>query len=215
VQPTVEIRDRNDLPVAGAVVLFAVRGRGATFANGVRQLSVTTNLGRATVSELTPIGRGTLEIQVSANYQGQAATATIHQTNFASAAEAAKAGRMPPQSGSTSTTTASAAGGVVGGLSRLALAGIVGGAAAGTGIAVAVARRGDRTGEAMPTVPPSSGMRARGELDLPCSSRYLARRQADLRLSARQWRWSFLTPRSRPLPAARRAVFSQRRAARS
>jgi hypothetical protein len=151
VKPTVEVRDRNDLPAAGAAVVFVVRGRGATFANGARQLSVTTDsLGRATVSELTPIGKGTVEIQVSANYQGQAATATIHQTNFATAAEAAKAGRMPAQSGqsatsgstgtTTATTTAGAAGGAGGGLSGLAIAGIIGGAAAGTAVGVAAVR---------------------------------------------------------------------------
>src|SRR5436305_9852927 len=71
VKPTVEVRDRNDLPVAGALVRFAVRSRAAAFNNGVRELSLTTDsLGRATVSELTPLGKGTIEIQVNASYQG-------------------------------------------------------------------------------------------------------------------------------------------------
>src|SRR5262249_35962513 len=142
-----------DLPVSGAVVLFAVRGRGAAFGNGARQLSVTTDsLGRATVGQLTPIGKGTVDIQVSASFQGQTATAMIHQTNFATAAEATRAGRTPAQTGqsaatgSTGTTTAAAGGaaGGGGGLSGLAIAGIVGGAAAGTAVGVAAARGGSK-----------------------------------------------------------------------
>jgi hypothetical protein len=166
VAPTVEVRDRNDLPVAGAVVLFALRGRGgASFANGARQVSLTTNsLGRATVSELTPIGKGTVEIQVSASFQGQTATATIHQTNFATATEAAKAGKMPTQAGQSATTgttsTTTAAGGAAGGgLSGLAIAGIIGGAAAGTAIGVAAARGGNKApaNSTVPANPPSTG----------------------------------------------------------
>lgn len=42
VAPVVEVRDRNDQPVAGAVVSFAIRGGRATF-NGARTLSVATN----------------------------------------------------------------------------------------------------------------------------------------------------------------------------
>jgi PKD repeat protein len=156
VKPTVEVRDRNDLPVAGALVRFAIRGRAAAFNSGVRELSLTTDtIGRATVSELTPLGKGAVEIQVNASYQGQTAAATIHQTNFVNAAQAAQAGKMPAQSGqsastgstgtTTATTTAGAAGGAGGGLSGLAIAGIVGGAAAGTAAAVAVTRSGDST----------------------------------------------------------------------
>jgi PKD repeat protein len=154
VKPTVEVRDRNDLPVAGAVVTFAIRGRGASFANGVRQITAPTNsLGRATVNELTPLGKGAIDIDVTASYQGQVAAATIHQTNFASAAAAAHAGKASApggqsaatgSTGSTGTaTTAAAAVGGGAGLSGLAIAGIVGGAAAGAATAVAVARSGD------------------------------------------------------------------------
>jgi hypothetical protein len=61
VKPVVEVRDRNDLPVAGVSVRFAIDGQGAVFNNGLRQLIVTTNnLGRATVSQLSPLGRGAL-----------------------------------------------------------------------------------------------------------------------------------------------------------
>ena len=53
VAPIVEVRDRNDQPVAGAVVTFTIRGRAATFARGARTLTVTTNSGgQATTFEL-------------------------------------------------------------------------------------------------------------------------------------------------------------------
>src|SRR5690349_17116953 len=89
VKPTVEVRDRNDLPVAGAVVRFGIRSRATTFVNGARELTLTTDsLGRATVTALTPARTGPFEIDVNASYQGQTATTTIHQTNFADAAQA-------------------------------------------------------------------------------------------------------------------------------
>src|SRR5262245_2785554 len=70
VAPLVEVRDRNDQPVAGAVVTFAVRGGRATF-SGARTLSVTTNAaGRATATGFTPTGSGTLQIGASASFQG-------------------------------------------------------------------------------------------------------------------------------------------------
>ena len=69
VKPTVEVRDRNDLPVAGALVRFAIRSRAAAFNNGVRELSLTTDsLGRATVSELTPLGKGTIDTLMQAGW---------------------------------------------------------------------------------------------------------------------------------------------------
>src|SRR4051812_9873000 len=48
--PVVEVRDRNDQPVAGAVVTFAIRNGRATF-SGARTLTVTSNAaGRAAVT---------------------------------------------------------------------------------------------------------------------------------------------------------------------
>jgi len=142
VKPTVEVRDRNDLPVAGALIRFAIRGRAATFGNGAREFTVTTDsLGRATVNALTPARTGAFEIDVNASYQGQTATTTMHQTNYADAAQAARAGKAPATTSSATTTAAGGGGG--GGLSGLAVAGIVGGAAAGAATAVIVAKRGN------------------------------------------------------------------------
>ena len=107
VAPVVEVRDRNDQPVAGAVVTFAIQGgRHASFAAGANTLTVTTNAaGRAVVGGLTPTGTGAVQINVAAAFQGQTAAATITQTNFATAAQAASAGS------SASGTSAGAAGG--------------------------------------------------------------------------------------------------------
>ena len=89
----VEVRDRNDLPVEGASVVFLLgEGGTATLNAGLSQVAVTTNaLGQAAVT-VNPVASGAVQLQVSAVFQGQTATATIVQTNFATAAQAAAAG---------------------------------------------------------------------------------------------------------------------------
>jgi hypothetical protein len=124
VAPIVEVRDRNDNPVSGAVVRFAIQKGRASF-NGARSLTVTTDaLGRATAAGLTPSGSGALQIGTTAAFQGQTAAITIAQTNVLTAAQASAA--------------AAGGGGTAGGggLSNVAIAGIAGGA--GAGIAGAV-----------------------------------------------------------------------------
>jgi hypothetical protein len=160
VKPIVEVKDKNDLPVAGVAVTFVIIGAGATFNNGLHQLTVTTdNLGRATVSQLTPIGKGAIQMQARASYQGQIATRTIHQTNFATAADALKAGKIPGASqgggsassaGSTATTSNSAAAGGSG-------AGAAGGGAAGGGAAGGGAGAGAAAGAAATTAGGAAG----------------------------------------------------------
>src|SRR6478672_5979772 len=118
VAPVVEVRDRNNLPVAGAAVQFTIARTSnaaavGTFANGQTTVTVTTNAaGRAAVSQLQAVGRGPLRIQVEATFRGQAATATISQTNVPTEAEAAQIRRTPPKqsSGSSASTSASAGG---------------------------------------------------------------------------------------------------------
>ena len=130
VPPVVEVRDRNDLPVSGALVTFTIGGgQNATFGGALQTLTVTTNAaGRAAAAGLTPTSTGAVQINVAAAFQGQTATATIAQTNFATAAQAAQAA-----GGSGSTSSAGARGG---GLSGGAIAGI--GAAAAGGAVLAV-----------------------------------------------------------------------------
>jgi hypothetical protein len=121
VAPVVEVRHRNDQPVSGAVVRFAIQKGRATF-NGARTLTATTDaLGRATAAGLAPTGSGPLSIAASATFQGQTAAVAIVQTNVLTAAQAATA------------ATAGTGGAGGGGLSHFAIAAIVGGAGAGIG----------------------------------------------------------------------------------
>jgi hypothetical protein len=95
VRPIVEVTDRNNLPVAGATVLFTLpqSGASAVFGRGAKVFSIVTNAaGRAAVRSMTPVGTGSFNIGVSATFQGQAVTATIAQTNFATAEAAEAAG---------------------------------------------------------------------------------------------------------------------------
>jgi hypothetical protein len=133
VAPVIEVRDRNDQPVSGAVVRFAIQKGRATF-NGARTLTATTDaLGRATAAGLAPTGSGPLSIAASATFQGQTALATIAQTNVLTAAQASAAA-----AGGSGT----AGGGS--GLSNLAIVGIVGGAGVG-GVLIA-SKVSDRCG---------------------------------------------------------------------
>lgn len=130
--PVVEVRDRNNLPVSGAVVRFAISSGRASF-SGARTLTVTTNAaGRAVATGLTPTGSGALHIGASAAFQGQTAVATIAQTNVMTVAQAAAAGTGA--SGSASAGGAAAGGTGGGGISTTTL-GVIGGAAAGGALA--------------------------------------------------------------------------------
>jgi hypothetical protein len=125
VAPLVEVRDRNDLPVSGAVVTFTIASKNATFAGGTQTITAITNAaGRATAA-IVPSGTGTLNIGVQAAVSGETAVATITQTNFATMQAAASAGQT------ATGGTASGGGGGGGGLSGLVWTGIVAGAAAG------------------------------------------------------------------------------------
>ena len=148
VRPLVEVRDRNNLPVAGAAVTFTIGGggQGAAFAGGVQTLTVTTNAaGQAAASGLNALSSGAFQIQVQAAYQGQIATAAISQTNFATAAAAAQAGAGAGGGGTAAGTTGGAAGGGGGGISSVTL-GIVG-AAVGGGAFAATQVLGQKEGE--------------------------------------------------------------------
>ncbi len=129
VAPLVEVRDRNDQPVAGAVVNFTIRRGRATFA-GARTLTVTTDAaGRAAAGGLAPSGSGALQIGATATFQGQTAAAvTIAQTNAMTVAEAAAASSASP-----GTTSGASGGGGGGGMSTTMLA-VVGGAAVAGGV---------------------------------------------------------------------------------
>src|SRR5215471_14703934 len=121
VRPVVEVRDRNNLPVADATVTFFAPDWGprVTFTHGSRVFTTVTDAsGRATVPSMKPVGTGTFKIGVTASFHGQLASAAIAQTNILVAAGAAA------------------------GLSTTAIAAIVGGAAAAAGVAVAAGSKG-------------------------------------------------------------------------
>ena len=79
VPTVVEVRDRNDLPVSGALVSFLLGDGGTASLNaGLSQVAVTTNaLGQAAVT-VNPIASGAVQLQVSAAFQGQAAGGSHH-----------------------------------------------------------------------------------------------------------------------------------------
>ena len=130
VAPIVEIRDRNNQPIAGATVRFSIQGGRATF-NGARMITLTTDAaGRAAVSGMTPTGSGVFQITASATYQGQTAAVTIAQTNVLTAAQASSAAGASSVGG-----TAGGAGGASGsGLSLTTIGIVAGGAVAGGAI---------------------------------------------------------------------------------
>ena len=130
VKPVVEVRDRNDSPVAGIAVKFLLpqSGPGGTFAHGAKTLTVMTDsAGRATVTSFKPAGAGSFHIEVTASTPGQPpATATIGQTNYLTVAAAQAAG------------AGGAAGAATGGISTglaVGIAAAVGAAAVGAIVA--------------------------------------------------------------------------------
>jgi hypothetical protein len=94
-EPIVQVEDENRKPVAGAAVTFLLpnQGAGATFANGARSLTITTDSqGRAVARGLKPNNvNGRYEIRVNASSQGRTDTVTISQTNALAAAAAGAA----------------------------------------------------------------------------------------------------------------------------
>ena len=88
-EPVVEVRDRNNRPVAGALVLFEAPGNGAsgTFIGGSPTLRVTTDAqGRAAGQGFRPnTTQGNFNLQVTATAQGVTASTVIHMQNAAGA----------------------------------------------------------------------------------------------------------------------------------
>jgi hypothetical protein len=110
VQPIVEVRDKNNVPVAGVLVTFGISGAGggvspAAFANGLSRIGVMTDSsGRAAVQGLQALGRGAFNIDISATMNGQTVTKVLGQSNFQTIAEALSAGKTPAVSQGTQAT---------------------------------------------------------------------------------------------------------------
>jgi hypothetical protein len=142
VKPVVEVRDKNDLPVAGATVLFFLpnSGASATFAHGARSLTVVTNSsGRAAATAMNPVGTGSFKIGVNATFQGHIATTTITQTNYLTAAAAVAAGALlsGAEGGRAGTGTDTRTG-----VSTAVIIGIAAAAAAAAAAGIALSRSG-------------------------------------------------------------------------
>jgi hypothetical protein len=150
VKPVVEVRDKNNQPVAGLSVTFLAPESGphVAFAHGSTTFTTVTDAsGRATVHIMKPIGQGAFKIGVRASLQGHIATATIAQTNYMTAAAATAAGA----GGAAGAGTAAGAGaGAAAGAGTAAAAGIsgtmigviVGAVAAGAVVAAVAAKSG-------------------------------------------------------------------------
>ncbi len=85
----VEVRDRNNKPVAGVLLTFSLPKSGAsgTFVDGSQVTTVTTNpAGQASVTFQPNSVAGSYSVDVNGNVNGQAVNAQIAQTNVAAAA---------------------------------------------------------------------------------------------------------------------------------
>ncbi len=112
----VEVRDRNNKPVAGVALLFLLpnSGPGGAFAGGVQSLTVTSNAAGQAVATYTPNQlAGMFNITVNAQVNGvQVATTTISQANLAVAAGAAAGGMSGATIGIIAGVAAAAAVGI-------------------------------------------------------------------------------------------------------
>ena len=163
VPTVVEVRDRNDLPVSGASVVFLLgEGGTATLNAGLSQVAMTTNaLGQAAVT-VNPLASGAVQLSVNATFQGQAAAATIVQTNAATAAVAGAgggaAGGAGGGAGGTGAATGAAGGAAGGGLGTGAIVGVVGAGASAAVAGAAVAGGGGGADNGTPQNPPVAAL---------------------------------------------------------
>jgi hypothetical protein len=143
--------------VAGAIVTFSIEGGKAATFGGASTLTVATNAaGQAAVTGLTPSAAGAFQIQVSAAFQGQVATATIAQTNVLTAAQAAAASAASGGSGSAGGSAGGGAAGGGGGLSTTTIA-VAGAAVAGGAVAATQVAKKDDEGGSGPFTGPFTG----------------------------------------------------------
>ncbi len=130
----VEVRDRNNKPVAGLALLFLLPGSGPSgaFAGGAQSLTLTTNAAGQAVATYTPNQvAGIFNLTVNAQVNGvTVATTTVTQANIAAAA---------------------AAGGMSG-----ATIGIIAGVAAAAAVGLGVALGGGNSATTVTTTTPPS-----------------------------------------------------------
>jgi len=151
--PVVEVRDRNDRPVAGALVNFMSPDDGASvmFLTGKRTFSAVTELdGRASASAALPVGSGSFQITVMAKYGEHAvATTSVSQTNYATASEAENANVVVPAQVASTTKPPKSGGGR---LSGAAITGIVVAIAGGAALGIVLGLRHGKSSSSSTTI---------------------------------------------------------------
>jgi hypothetical protein len=149
-QPTptevvVEVKNDNERPVEGAVVVFQLPSEGAsgTFVEGLLSTAITDEQGKVAVAGLRPNGvAGKWQIKVTVSHQGVTVSVTIRQINQ----EPCKPGFRPSK-----TTGVCEKGGGSG--KWIALVAVGGGAAAGGVLAATRGGKGGTTTGPGPTTP--------------------------------------------------------------
>jgi hypothetical protein len=137
VKSVVVVKDKNNLPVVGATVIFTAPDSGPSmlFDNAARSITaVTDGSGKATAIGLKAAGTlGHFQLSVAASFQAETASLTIPVANVATAAAAAAAG------GSAAGVAAStgAAVGTAAGVSGVTI-GVIAGVAAAAAVGAAV-----------------------------------------------------------------------------
>jgi len=133
--PVVEVRDRNNQPVAGVLVTFRLptTGPSGSFGNGLQTFSTTTDAsGRAVGQGMTPNSTsGSFRIEVQAQQGSRVARTVINGRNM-------RAFRFPLKASITTAVVTAATVAVV------AVVAIQGGGASGTGVSVGAPTIGSR-----------------------------------------------------------------------
>ncbi|MCZ2149886.1 MAG: hypothetical protein LC126_19160 [Bryobacterales bacterium] len=102
VKTVARVLDKNNLPVAGIPVVIAIlatRGGRAEFPDGKSSVALVTDAeGKVVSDNLTPTGKGPLQLKIEARIPGQTITRNITQTNFKTELAALQAGKVPGSS---------------------------------------------------------------------------------------------------------------------
>lgn len=140
-ESVIRVSDTNDIPVAGATVMFAISqlsGGSAAFANGAASTIVTTNAaGIASTGAVGATQASTFNIAVTASVSGQSVSATIPVNMSAVASGAGAAGG----GGAAAGGGAAGAGAGISG----AMIGVIVAVAAGAAVAAGVALGGGKS----------------------------------------------------------------------
>jgi hypothetical protein len=143
VKPVVEVRDRNNLPIAGVAVTFTAPNDGPSvvFLNGSRSITLMSDpAGQAVVEGMEPVNPGDFQIAISASLQSETVVTAISLTNIPTEHAVASGAKKP-------------------GLSKGVIFALVGGAAAAA-IGIGVGLGGHSSGSSGSGTSPSAGASA-------------------------------------------------------